>query len=369
MSVVLLAGLAAAQVELRDNHPNTYVVQRGDTLWDIAGRFLARPWQWPEIWQANPQIRNPHLIYPGDVISLAYLNGRPGLGVGPQMRVGEPVGAVPLSEIETWLRHRDVVTSVDQLPHVIGLEDDRLLASAGQLAYVRGMGNPAPGTPVELVRPIHRFALGHDRRRGNVGRRGDLDFRGDLHHTSWTEVFSDRNSRSSGGRRGELGLEVARASIGEVIRSSGEITTVLLREEHRDVRVGDRIQAAEGQVYDNQYLPHAPANIPSGAVVLAVTDGMHAAGPRYVIALSVGSRDGVDNGTVFSLWHDGARRPDDVRHRNGLEADRDMLDMPDEFNGRAMVFRTFDNVSYALVMEGIRPIRAGDLLKHPDAVQ
>src|SRR4051812_41422303 len=93
---LLTVATYAAAVEMRGDHPDTYVVQRGDTLWDIAGRFLKRPWLWPEVWQANPQIKNPHLIYPGDVISLAYLNR---VAVQPGPRGEAPINAVPLAEI------------------------------------------------------------------------------------------------------------------------------------------------------------------------------------------------------------------------------------------------------------------------------
>ena len=116
VALLTLAGFAVA-VELRGNHPDTYVVKRGDTLWDIAGRFLQRPWLWPEIWQANPQIRNPHLIYPGDVISLAYLD-RVGLARGPG---GTPINAVPLSTVEPFLKDLRVVDSIEGLPYVVGL--------------------------------------------------------------------------------------------------------------------------------------------------------------------------------------------------------------------------------------------------------
>src|SRR5690606_36310670 len=106
VAMLSVATYAAAQ-GLRGDHPDTYVVLRGDTLWDIAGRFLQKPWLWPEIWQANPQIANPHLIYPGDVISLAYLN-RVGVTPGPRIE-GAPINAFPLSEVEPFLKDLRVV--------------------------------------------------------------------------------------------------------------------------------------------------------------------------------------------------------------------------------------------------------------------
>src|SRR5678816_4484726 len=131
---LLTVATYAAAAEMRGDHPDTYVVQRGDTLWDIAGRFLKRPWLWPEIWQANPQVRNPHLIYPGDVLSLAYLDR---MAVQPGPRTGEPINAIPLADVEPFLKNLRVVDRFDQMPYVVGLEGDRLRGSEGQVAYVK----------------------------------------------------------------------------------------------------------------------------------------------------------------------------------------------------------------------------------------
>src|SRR6476661_3316815 len=126
----------AAAVEVRSDHPDTYTVKRGDTLWDISARFLKRPWLWPEIWQANPQIRNPHLIYPGDVISLAYLDR---VGVRPGPRTGAAITGVPLSDIEPFLKNLRVVDSVESMPYVVGIEEDAGHAIGGQVVYVKGV--------------------------------------------------------------------------------------------------------------------------------------------------------------------------------------------------------------------------------------
>jgi hypothetical protein len=109
---LLTIATCSAAVEMRGDHPDTYVVQRGDTLWDIAGRFLKRPWLWPEIWQANPQVRNPHLIYPGDVLSLAYLD-RMSVQQGP--REGAPINAIPLSDVEPFLKNLRVVVALGKI--------------------------------------------------------------------------------------------------------------------------------------------------------------------------------------------------------------------------------------------------------------
>jgi hypothetical protein len=370
--LLTLATYAVAQ-EMRGDHPNTYTVQRGDTLWDISAKFLDKPWLWPEIWQANPQVKNPHRIYPGDVLSLAYVNGQPRVQVavdGPQVRAGEPVDTVPLSEIEPWLKQLTVVKDPKSFPYVIGLEEGRLLTSSGQVAYVRGMANAQPGQLVQIARPMSLYSINHAGAKyyKPVGGVTPLDYRGNGFHGHW-HAGSDFGEWKKEAYSTKLGYELMLQTIGEVTRVQGDVTVVLLRDEHRDVRVGDRVLPVEDQPYCNCFIPHPAANIPRTALVLAVPYGIQWAGPRSVVALSIGSADGVDNGTVFSIWHDGEVRDDIVAHRNKIAAHNDRLAMPDDYIGHVMVFRTFEKVSYGLVMDSIRPTKTGDLLKHPDAIE
>jgi hypothetical protein len=366
---MLTVATYAAAVEMRGDHPDTYVVKRGDTLWDIAGRFLKRPWLWPEIWQANPQIANPHLIYPGDVISLAYLDR---LGVQPGPRVGSPINAIPLSDVEAFLKDLRVVDQFDQMPYVVGLEDDRLRSSQGQVAYVRGI-DAAPGTRYAVVRPTQRYTrldrvaccdLFHD---------DDLDFRGRTildTQNYWTDAVVGDHGKEL------LGYELTRVNVGTVTRGEVggiEASTLLLDEEGREVRVGDRLVPVEAQPYDLQFFPHPPKQqMEYGRVrVIAVADMLSAGGPRDVVAISAGAREGVDNGTVFSIWRAGSNVVDKVEYGPNRDEDsvsyKNKVRLPDEFAGHVMVFRTFDKVSYGLVMESIKPTRVGYELKHPDA--
>jgi len=152
--IVLTLTAFAASVELAKDHPDTYTVRKGDTLWSISARFLRRPWQWPEVWQANPQVHNPHLIYPGDVLNLAYLNGQTSIGVAsrggiePHTRAEQLESAIkplPLSVIEDFLKKPRLLGEDDfkHAPHVVGIEDHHLHGSPGQLVYVRGLqGQP-----------------------------------------------------------------------------------------------------------------------------------------------------------------------------------------------------------------------------------
>ncbi|MEE7547820.1 LysM peptidoglycan-binding domain-containing protein, partial [Xanthomonas sp. Kuri4-1] len=151
MAMLTVATYAAA-VETAGDHPDTYVVRKGDTLWDIAGRFLKKPWLWPEIWQANPQVQNPHLIYPGDVLSLAYLDRVARASVTPGPRREAPLNAIPLSDVEPFLKNLRVTDSFQQLPYVVALEENRLRSAGGQLAYVAGLADARPGQRYAVVR-------------------------------------------------------------------------------------------------------------------------------------------------------------------------------------------------------------------------
>ena len=359
----------AVAVETNATHPETYVVKKGDTLWDIAARFLKKPWLWPEIWQANPQVQNPHLIYPGDVLSLAYLDRvTPQARVEPGPRQEAPINAVPLSAIEPFLKNLNIVDSFKELPYVVSLEDGRLRASAGQHAYVRGLVGAQTGQRYMVVRPTMRYDL------PKPG--ADLDARGDttpLSGNLWKSYVA------SSDRHELLGYELAQVNLGSVTQVAADdsgVVSLLLEDSGREVRAGDRLVPVQAQPYDLQFIPHPPsgAALAEGQLrVLAVSDAFSAAGPRDVIAISGGAREGIDNGTVFSIWRSGVHVNDTVtgmassRTDDSIKPGVGRVALPAEYAGHAMVFRTFDKVSYALVMEGTKPVRVGYEMRHPDA--
>ncbi|KIQ95945.1 LysM domain-containing protein [Lysobacter sp. A03] len=371
-AALLTIATFAMAAGLRGDHPDTYVVKKGDTLWDIAGTFLQKPWLWPEIWQANPQVENPHLIYPGDVLSLAYLNR---VTAQPGPRQLAPVTGVPLSQIEPFLKDLRVVDEIDSLPHVVGLEEDRLRSAKGQVVYIKGLPGAVAGQRYAVVRPTQRYARLDRTMCCDIFDAADLDNRGRRtidFERHWTNVVvPDHGSEI-------LGYELMQQATGTVTR--GEVggiqaSTMVLDESGREVRIGDRLIPVQAQPYDLQFFPHPPRQqFEYGrARVLAVADMLRTGGPRDVVALSVGARDGVDNGTVFSGWRVGSEVVDRMSTGSGWDRSEDTFGrnnrvrLPDEFAGHLMVFRTFDKVSYALVMEGIRPIQVGHELKHPDA--
>jgi hypothetical protein len=370
-AALLTLGSVALAVDLRSDHPETYVVQRGDTLWDISARFLRQPWLWPEIWQANPQIANPHLIYPGDVISLAYLGGRPQLSVtrrSPEIRRTpiDPVPVIPLSEIEGFLRQHSVLDrdTYRSLPYVIGLEEGRLRVAAGEVAYVRG-ADFVPGQEYSVVRPTVRFAVHPQPNTGFPRLKRDPWNAKDGLQPQTSGIQWAYYAASDNGFE-VLGYEVHHVATGQITRG-GDPATLLINGEGREVRAGDLLMPVDPRPFDLSFHPRRPRSLPAHFRILAHTDRVQFGGPRDVVALSAGARDGIENGQVFSIHHSGEVVRDEIRHRTRLAANlpRNKVALPDEFVGHVMVFRTFEKVSYGLIMDGIRPVQLEDRLGLP----
>lgn len=369
---------AAAAVQLRADHPDTYVVKKGDTLWDISKRFLNEPWLWPEIWQANPQIENPHLIYPGDVLSLAYLGAgqtQPALSVArlsPQVRAEAlPITAVPLAEVEDFLRNQHVLDDEQykSMPYVLGLEESRLRSTQGQVAYVQN-SHFAPGDRVSIVRPTFRYgvmpvATDKHPNREPIIRRDAWSTESGVEPTSsnirWARHFVTKK------RFDFLGWEVTEVAQGHITHD-GDTSTLLVAPGGLEVRKGDLLMPYDAFPYDLSFYPHASSSIPANGRILAVTDHLQFGGRYDVVAISAGAREGVENGHVFSIWHQGEKVADTIRHKHRIAANmnKNKVKLPDEFVGHVMIFRTFDKISYGLVMDGIRPVQLGDRIDTPD---
>jgi hypothetical protein len=370
--IVLLAGMLvtvavyAAGAQLRGDHPDSYTVRRGDTLWDISAKFLTKPWLWPEIWQANPQVRNPHLIYPGDVLNLSFING-PRLRLQPQVHPeGDAVTAIPLSELKMFLKDMRVMDSnaVSSAPYVVGLEEARLRGAVGQNIYVRGLQGE-PGQRWAIVRPSHVFR-GFEQQDPNdaendIAAHG-LDSNAAMVNAPWSE-----DSRNDGhyGRGDDLGVEVSVIGTAETLRT-GDPSTLLLLNSTQEIRSGDRIMPVDDSPYDAFYYPHAPKSLPANAHVNGFADAMDAAGSRQVVMLSVGAKDGIDNGTTFTIYEPGETIHDDVASNSWRRGVGKTVTLPDEYVGHVMVFRTFDRVSYGLIMDGLRPVHIGGRLRMPE---
>ena len=327
-AAVFFAKPAVSDV-LRTDHPTEYVVVKGDTLWDISARFLDKPWLWPQIWKKNPQIKNPDLIYPGDVVRLVYIGGKPYLTVNEAPRNVDalPVGAVALDDyILPFLQDLRVVNSVTDMPHVLGTQGGNLYGKAGELVYVRGLNGLAVGEEVEIFEPTVNFARNF---RGASMRTdtADLNFRGSRYvldsSTFWNGVFTSPSSSDF------IGTELRRVGGGRVQSFSGGIASVMVTDAGFEISKGNRVAPKTGGSYDPYFFPTAGADL--GSVrVMAVSKTDRVGGGRDIIALPIGSKQGVQNGNTFSIWRQGESVPDDVRNSTVMTAKLDQVNIPFE---------------------------------------
>ncbi|MEO8466452.1 MAG: LysM peptidoglycan-binding domain-containing protein [Gammaproteobacteria bacterium] len=335
-------GQPAASPVLNPRHPETYVVKRGDTLWGIASVFLRDPWLWPEIWQVNPQIENPHLIFPGDTLSLAYRgDGRPVIQVtergGPQPATGsggfeklsprvrsqpleDAIQTIPYDTLRSFLSRPRVLQKrdLDHLPYVVA-QRDGLMASVGRDIYVRRAEGPV-GTVYNVV---------------------DLG-----------QKLVDPDTRDT---VGYLGIHVGQ---GRVDRA-GDPATVHLLDTEREAVNGNYLVAEEDVVPAN-FLPHSPAKQVDGRI-MAVLSGVSLIGQYNVVVLNRGANDGLDPGTVLRVYQAGKT----IRDTHAHGAFNKKVDLPDEPAGTMMVFRTSDRISYALIMEATTAIAVLDKVRNP----
>ena len=325
----------ATPVQVKENAPDRYIVEKGDTLWGISGKFLKEPWRWAEIWKLNQeQIKNPNRIYPGNVIVLDRSGSEAQLRLmadtvklTPRVR-GEATSAaipsIPSSIIEPFLSQPLVVEQdgLDRAPRVVATEENRVHIGAGNLAYVSGLGDSKTNA-WRLYRP--------------------------------GKALIDPESKKT------LGYEAVFLGTGTV-EKAGEPATLRITSARQEIGRGDRLIAA-GAPQANNYLPHAPENALSGRV-LAIYGGLREAGRNAIVTLNRGARDGIENGHVLALYRLGKTVDEKAGDRGG-ERVVNTVKLPDERYGLVFVFRTFDQVSYALVMESSRPVNINDVVQKP----
>ena len=316
-------------VPLADGHPNEYVVQVGDTLWDISAAFLRDPWLWPEIWYVNPDIENPHLIYPGDVLGLVYIDGQTRITnvrastyrMSPQARVtplSEAVTSIPFEDVAAFLSSGLVLekSQADALPYLLETRGDHLIASAGNEIYVRGITGDMPSTRYNIV------------------------------HVGDPLVDPDDNRLI-----GYHGIMIGEGSL----RRTGDPATVALTSTSQEAVMGDRLLPASVDVPLN-FFPRSPSSNIDGRII-SVVGGVTQIGQYQVVVMNRGSNDGLSVGDVLSVFQSG--KVVDDRVKGGT------VRLPDEQAGTVMVFKTYDRISYGLVMEATDAIHIHDSIRNP----
>lgn len=369
LAACLIAGLASAEVlELNPQHPHRYVVKRGDTLWDIAAVFLKQPWRWPELWRANPQVRDPHWIYPGDTLRLSLEGGQPRLHLSrgrnvklsPTVRTSkhdEAIPAIPLDAIWPFLSRPQVVGSEDlaAAPYVVSSQDEHLVNGIGDRVYVRGALDPD-------LKNYTVIRCGEAYR--DPPRVRDANYRYGLGRALSQEYSSTCSGAGEGD--GVLGFEALHVA-DAVVEHRGDPATAVIIRSQREVLAGDRLIPATDGNYP-EFVPHAPERPVNGSII-SVMDGVTQVGPYQVVAMNRGEVAGLEPGHVLAIHQSGvvvrdgvagrsAFRRGAVRYDNGVE-------LPSERIGELMVFRTFPKVSYGLVMKAERPVYRYDSVVNP----
>ncbi|MCX8516829.1 MAG: LysM peptidoglycan-binding domain-containing protein [Rhodoferax sp.] len=349
--------------ELAPNAPERYTIQRGATLWHISTLYLKSPWRWPELWGMNlEQIKNPHLIYPGQVLVLVRSEGRALLmleegsdlatvRVSPQKRIQAlPDNALPTlkrSVIEPFLAAPLIVDAEEfaAAPRIVSAQEGRVLLSRGDRAYARGPSNEGGGSPLQteagkqtLLRVFRGATPLKDPESGQI-----LGY--EAVYAGRALLVSNETTQDETDAKGKTRSVIVPARI-DILSAKEEI------------RVGDRLLPEPPREWSN-YTPHAPQGPLDGRIVSVYGSAVENAAQNQVVAINKGQQDGINPGTVLAILKNAAHVVDKQ------DASRPMLKLPDERIGLLIVFRSFERVSYALVLDITDGVRVGDKLASP----
>ena len=348
VACVVAGPVQAAECSFKPNAPDQHVVVKGDTLWDISGTFLQHPWCWPQVWGLNrAEIRNPHWIYPGQIVYFDRARGRlslnrpggdggtgdsPLLRLSPQVRSegleGQAIDAIPAGAIEPYLT-QPLVIEKDALagaPRIAASEEGHLYLGNGDRVYVRG----------------------------------------DLQGAAEFQVFRPGGPLRDPQTGAVLAHEAAYLGTVKLVKAAApgvDVHTFTVSSSVREMGVGDRLVPAPPPAVRN-YVPHAPA-VAIDARIMSIHAGVTYAGQSQVVTVNRGSIDGLDVGSVLQLYHFG-KTVADPEDRGFLGFGRKKMKLPDEQYGSLFIFRVFGRVSYGLIMQVTAPVEVGDVAKSPE---
>ena len=326
----------APEIVIKASAPETYVVKKGDTLWDISTKFLNDPWYWPEIWYENPQIENPHLIYPGDVITLYYVGGKPRLAVNggprvtglptvkiePQIRTeaySEKDFAIPVQAVQNFIVRPQVLdkASIKAAPYILGTQEGRLVYGSGYTVYAHKMPDAKQGERFEVYHPNKQLT---DPETGKV-----------------------------------LGFETLYVGSAVVIAQGDPATLKLVDMQREGLPRDILLPINKLEQNTNDYIPKRPKEGTEG-IVISLHKALFQIGQHQVGVINLGKKDGIERGDIFVTY----RRGSIVREENGRKTQ-----LPNEKSGLMMIYKVLDNVSYGLVMDSALPLRINDVVKAP----
>ena len=340
LTTMLFVSAEAQKIELKPGHPQEYTVVKGDTLWDIAGTFLSKPWYWPEIWKVNQQIKDPHWIYPGDVLRLVYIDGKPYITrdrngkrtvrLSPETRVEDlnrAIPTIPLDIIAPYLTQNRILNAGEyqNLPYIVGISNEHMSAGEGNSIYV--MGIAADTTDVTY----------------SIYRQGDA-------------YVNPVNAKEI------LGYEALYLGDG-TLEQKGSPATIYIEKSRAEILKKHRvIPVAKGGIVDANFMPkpslvNRPATI-IGVLTNGKQPGVNMVGALDVVIVDAGSKDGAEKGDVFNIYKRGPIVRDPIYPSKKVK-------LPNELNGNLMIFRTFNRLSYGIIMDAQSDLRIGDIIKSP----
>ena len=329
---VLFSSWLYAAVELNEEAPETYTVKKGDTLWGISGMYLSEPWLWPELWDVNPQIDNPHLIYPGDELYLVWVDGQPRLRMNrgrnvkltPNMRVSPldlAIPIIPLDQISAFLRRHRImnISEIQGSAYVVAGAQGHLISAPGDRVFGRG---PFPD-----------------------GERAYGIFRGgDTYRDPVTNEVLGYQAKDIGS------AQLLSSNEDEVVEL--EVTRVT-----EEVRITDRLLPNEDKTLDATFHPRAPDDEIVDGFMIAVDGGVSQIGPLDVVVINRGKREGLEVGHVLAIYQSGQVVHDQIMGDN--------VALPDARAGLLLVFEAFEKASYGIVLKANRPLKVLDKVKNP----
>ncbi|HEY3049334.1 MAG TPA: LysM peptidoglycan-binding domain-containing protein [Polaromonas sp.] len=356
--------------ELAPNAPDSYSVKRGDTLWSISGLFLKSPWRWPELWGMNLQdIRNPHRIYPGQQLYLEKSNGRATLRTRQAAADGPPTDTVRVSPhtrsesladasiptlspnaIEPFLAEPMIVDEATfaAAPRIVATQEGRVLLSRGDRAYARGeyVGGNATGKRLSDAKgePLGYRVFRDAKPLKDPTTQQILGY--EAQYVGKAELARGESTAQIAGKDGQLQTEIVPATI-DIVSTKEEM------------RTGDRLMAEPAREFLS-YVPHAPASAITGQIVSVYGSAVAIAAENQVVVINRGAKDGLERGHVMAIIKDGQRLLDKT------DSARPQIKLPNERNGLMMVFRTFDSLSYALVLQVTDGVKVGDRFVNPN---
>lgn len=331
-SLLMLSSMVLA-LEMKDGHPDSYVVKKGDTLWDISGMFLANPWEWPEIWQVNPQIENPHKIYPGDTLSLVYVDGQPTLRLNRGMAANtvklsptvgitelEPaIPAIPLEEIHAFMRDSRFVQpeEMEGAPYVMAGTKRHIIAGAGDEIF--GRGDFSDGSKIY-----------------GIFREG--------------QVFTDPETDEF------LGIQATSVGQSRLISVSDNIARLMVNRTHSEIKQGDTLLPTIDEPVRAFFQPSKPERDVAGQI-MAVEGGVSQIGPMNVVIINLGKREGIEAGNVLRIYRKGENVYDPVAE--------ELVQLPNDKAGLLMFFKVHEKLGYALVLTVDQDVSIGAPVLRP----